>query len=225
MSVLRLVRHGQASFGKRNYDALSKTGHQQARILGEALAHRGTAPDLIISGEMRRHAETAEGIVAGLGSEVEVIVDPGWDEFDFQHVVEVHRPLYRSRTAMMADLVRQRKPRDAFQRVFEEATRKWVDGDGDYHETFAAFSARVSGALANAATQGHRAVLVVSSGGPIALAASELLVADGSLWATLNRVAVNTAVTKVISGSRGLTLASYNEHTHLEHDRALITYR
>lgn len=225
MSVLRLVRHAQASFGKRDYDALSRTGHQQARILGEALAHRETVPDLIISGEMRRHAETAEGIVTGLGTSVAVIVDPGWDEFDFQHVVEVHRPLYRSRTAMKADLVRQGKPRAAFQRVFEEATRKWIHGDGEYHETFEAFSARVSGALANAVTQGHRSVLVVSSGGPIAVAASELLVGDGSLWATLNRVAVNTAVTKVISGGRGLTLASYNEHTHLEHDRKLITYR
>ena len=225
MSLVRLVRHAQASFGKRQYDALSKTGHRQARILGEALAQRGTVPDLIIAGEMRRHSETVEGILAGLGTQVDVIGDPGWDEFDFQHVVEVHRPLYRSRTAMMADLVRSGKPRDAFQRVFEEATQKWVDGDGDYHETFAAFSARVSGALTDALTQGHRSVLVVSSGGPIAMAASELLVGDSSLWATLNRVAVNTAVTKVLSGSRGLTLASYNEHSHLEHDRALVTYR
>jgi broad specificity phosphatase PhoE len=222
-----LVRHAQASFGKRDYDALSDKGHDQARILGEALVARDTVPHLILRGEMRRHAETVDGILAGLGADVEVQVDPNWDEFDFQHVVEVHRPLYRSRTAMIADLARTRQPKAAFQRVFEDATRRWVDGDGEYHETFTAFSERVGHALANAAARAseHRSILVVSSGGPIALAASQLLVDDGSLWAPLNRVAVNTGVTKIISGGRGLTLLSYNEHSHLEQDRRLVTYR
>ena len=44
-------------------------------------------------------------------------------------------------------------------------------------------------------------------------------------WGALNRVAVNTAVTKVISGRRGLTLSTYNEHAHVEGDSRLLTYR
>ena len=31
MRLLYLVRHGQASFGKRDYDALSELGHEQSR--------------------------------------------------------------------------------------------------------------------------------------------------------------------------------------------------
>ena len=41
----------------------------------------------------------------------------------------------------------------------------------------------------------------------------------------LNKVAVNTSVTKVLVGRGGLRLMSYNEHAHLEHDRALMSFR
>lgn len=233
MRLLYLVRHGQASFGKRDYDALSDLGHEQSEVLGRALAARGVVPDVVIRGELRRHRETAEGIVRGLaeaaGREVPVEVDPGWDEFDFQHVVEVHRPAYRSRTVMMADLLRSRAPREKFQKLFEEATERWTGGtaDDDYHESFPAFRARVEAALLAAAGQqpDRGTAVVVTSGGPIGLVASQLLAGDASLWAQLNKVAANTAVTKVINGRGGLTLSSYNDHGHVEHDRRLITYR
>ncbi|MCX6399802.1 MAG: phosphoglycerate mutase family protein [Propionibacteriales bacterium] len=229
MRVVYLVRHGQASFGKKDYDALSDLGHLQSRVLGRELAFREIRPDLIVRGDLRRHRETAEGIIDGLEFDVPVEVDPGWDEFDFQHVVEVHKPLYRSRTLMLADLARTRHPKAAFQAVFEEATQRWTGGgfDGEYAESFPTFSNRVETALHRVAEHApdHGTVLVVSSGGPIGLAASLLLAGDASLWAPLNRVAVNTGVTKVINGRSGLNLSSYNSHTHVEHDRELLTYR
>ena len=42
--TLLLVRHGQASFGKSDYDRLSPGGHRQARLLGADLARRGLRP-------------------------------------------------------------------------------------------------------------------------------------------------------------------------------------
>lgn len=236
MSRLLLVRHGQASFGARDYDALSNRGHVQSRLLGTALAARGATPDLVVRGNMRRHTGTAEGLLQGSGAMVDVELDPGWDEFDFQHVVEVHKPMYRNRTLMKADLARTLRPMQAFQEVFEAATDRWSSGDHDedYAESFPAFRERVAGALERTAAlaSAHRTVAVVSSGGPIAMAAA-LLTAGGSLpadqlsglWAALNRVAVNTGVTKVIVGRRGLSLSTYNEHTHLEADSSLLTYR
>ncbi len=234
MRLLYLVRHGQASFGKRDYDALSELGHEQSRVLGRAFAARGVVPDVVVRGELRRHRETADGIVQGLSDGgvdqvVPVEVDAGWDEFDFQHVVEVHKPSYRSRTVMMADLMRSRAPKEKFQQIFEEATERWTGGgaDDDYHESFPAFSSRVRAALLAAAAHVPEkgTAVVVTSGGPIGLAVSHLLTGDTSLWAQLNKVAANTAVTKVINGRSGLSLSSYNEHSHLEHDRSLITYR
>ncbi|WP_237111799.1 histidine phosphatase family protein [Nocardioides sp. WS12] len=229
MRIGYLVRHGQASFGKKDYDALSDLGHLQARVLGRELAAREITPDLIIRGGLRRHRETADGILQGLEQHVPVAVDEDWDEFDFQHVMEVHKPLYRSRALMLADLARTRQPKAAFQAVFEEATARWIGGghDEEYDESFPAFAGRVEGALERMTERGPEkgTVLVVSSGGPIGLAASLLLAGDTSLWGSLNRVAVNTGVTKVIHGRTGLNLSSYNSHTHVEHDRELLTYR
>ncbi len=231
MSVLLLVRHGQASFGKRNYDALSELGHEQSRVLGSSLAARGIAPTRIVCGGMRRHAETADGILAGLGDSAapELVVDDGWDEFNFEHVMQVHKPMYKSRVLMLADYARtpSAERRAKFQAMFEEATERWTGGeaDDDYEESFPMFSERVDAALRRTADQAEGTVVVVSSGGPIGLVSSHLLAGDASLWATLNRVAVNAAVTKVVAGRSGVTLSTYNEHSHLEHDRRLVTYR
>jgi broad specificity phosphatase PhoE len=239
MSVLLLVRHGQASFGKRNYDALSERGHEQARVLGAALAARGVAPSRVVCGGLRRHAETVDGILEGLAGSAgpELVVDDGWDEFNFEHVVQVHRPLYKSRVLMFADYARtpSSERRARFQKLFEDATQRWTGGDADddYDESFPAFSERVDAALQRTAKDAEGTVVVVSSGGPIGLVASHLLAGDASLWVQLNRVAVNTAVTKLLlprkrevpPGRSGLTLSTYNEHSHLEHDRSLITYR
>ena len=44
MSILHLVRHGQASFGADDYDNLSPTGIQQSIELGKALAKQQSKP-------------------------------------------------------------------------------------------------------------------------------------------------------------------------------------
>ncbi|GIF04902.1 histidine phosphatase family protein [Actinoplanes siamensis] len=232
MARLLLIRHGQASFGAEDYDALSDLGHEQARVLGRVLAARGVRPALALRGTMRRHEETLAGILEGLGARIPVVTDPGWNEFDFQHVVEIHRPHYRDRAAMLAELAGTDRPDRAFQEVFDAATLRWCSGDhdADYIEPFADFRGRITRALAQAAAllRRHRDILAVSSGGPIAMAAALLTTGpDGpaALWAALNRVSVNTGVTKVISGRGGLSLSTFNEHTHAESDPRLLTYR
>lgn len=216
MSVLLLVRHGQASFGAEDYDALSDLGHRQAQILGESLKARGIRPDRIVRGAMRRHAETATGLLKGLGGGPDPVVEEGWNEFDFLRILAAH-PIPPE-----ADL-----DRVGFQRFFEDATARWSGGefDHEYGETFQSFVDRVDGALQRAAEARGGVTLVVTSGGPIGLVASQLVGGDATLWQMFNRVAVNSAVTKVITGRAGATLSTYNEHSHLEHDRSSITYR
>ncbi|GLW35527.1 histidine phosphatase family protein [Actinoplanes regularis] len=232
MARLLLIRHGQASFGADDYDALSELGHEQARALGRVLAARGFAPGLVLRGTMRRHEETLDGILEGLGASIPLVTDPGWNEFDFQHVVEIHRPSFRDRAAMMAELNLSERPDRAFQEVFDAATLRWSSGghDVEYAESFTAFRDRVATALKEVSTllRQHRDILAVSSGGPIAMAATLLTVgpeAPATLWAALNRVSVNTGVTKVIAGRSGLSLSTFNEHTHTETAPGLLTYR
>ncbi|GAA2879056.1 phosphoglycerate mutase [Actinoplanes cyaneus] len=232
MARLLLVRHGQASFGAEDYDALSPLGHEQALVLGRSLAARGIKPALVLRGTMRRHEETLSGILDGLGSAVPTVCDPGWNEFDFQHVVEIHRPAYRDRSAMLAELALSDRPDRAFQEVFDAATVRWSSGrhDAEYIESFSAFRTRVAAALSEVTTllAQHRDILAVSSGGPIAMAAALITAGPefpAPLWASFNRVSVNTGVTKVIAGRGGLSLSTFNEHTHVESDSRLLTYR
>jgi len=233
---LLLIRHGQASFGADDYDALSPAGHEQARVLGRTFAARGIRPGLVLGGTMRRHEDTVAGLLDGLGATPPVAGDPDWNEFDFQHVVEVHRPLYRDRAAMTAELGRTADPARAFQEIFEAATARWASGnhDREYAESFTAFRDRVARALATTIGRlgEHRDIVAVSSGGPIAMAATLLTAGpaadtptQATVWAALNRVTVNTGVTKLIAGRRGPSLSTFNEHQHLEADPRLLTYR
>ena len=63
MSLLYLVRHGQASFFAEDYDRLSTLGELQARRLGEFWAARGVRFDATFSGPAVRQQRTAEIIV------------------------------------------------------------------------------------------------------------------------------------------------------------------
>lgn len=221
MGVVILVRHGQASFGADDYDVLSETGWEQGRQLGEWCRGRDVAPSYVVRGSMRRHRETAEAVAERTAGWSEPAVDAGWDEFDHLSVVAAY-------AGPTGDLDRR-----AFQQVFEQATARWTAGthDAEYAEPWSAFRARVAGsfaALAERAGSGGTAV-AVSSGGPIAAVAASLVDPEADdatfarLWSRFNTVLVNSSTTRIVVGSTGARLLTYNEHPHLTRDA--VTYR
>ena len=229
MGVVLLVRHGQASFGADDYDVLSETGWEQSRLLGAWLAERKVVPDLLLRGGMRRHRETVEGMVDTAGWDTPVEVDAGWDEFDHLGVVAAY-----ARTEGLEGAGMQGVDRREFQRIFEQATARWTGGghDADYPESWPAFVTRVRAALerACAAAGPGGTVVAVSSGGPIAAACAALVDPDGEdpaatarIWSRFNTVTVNSSVTRVVVGSTGARLLTFNEHSHLEGET--LTYR
>lgn len=223
MGVVLLVRHGQASFGADDYDVLSETGWEQGRLLGAWLAERKVVPTAVLSGGMRRHRETAEAVATAAGWAPEVEVDLGWDEFDHLGVV-----------AAYPDHPDGELDRREFQRVFELATQRWTGGryDAEYPESWPGFVQRVRAALdrACAGAGPGGTVVVVSSGGPIAAACAALVDPDGEdpatyarLWSRFNTVVVNSSMSRVVVGSTGARLLTFNEHPHLEGET--LTYR
>jgi broad specificity phosphatase PhoE len=222
MPTIYLIRHAQASFGKSDYDRLSPKGEQQAALLGKALDERGVRPDVVITGSMRRHAQTATLAVPDAGAEV----DKGFDEFDHDEVIVAHKPAYRRRAVMLADLARTGHPARAFQQMFTAATERWTLGGDGYTESFTEFCDRSEAAVRRTAERvgkGETAV-VFTSGGPIAAVVSRLLSGGDGLWLKSNAVTINTAITKLVSGRSGLTVISYNEHAHLD-GTELLSYR
>ncbi|MDT3439600.1 MULTISPECIES: histidine phosphatase family protein [unclassified Pseudofrankia] len=66
MSVIYLVRHGQASFGTADYDVLSELGYRQAALVGAELRARGVRAGLATTGTLRRQRETAAAALAAI---------------------------------------------------------------------------------------------------------------------------------------------------------------
>jgi broad specificity phosphatase PhoE len=100
-----------------------------------------------------------------------------------------------------------------------------ADSSAVHMESFVQYSERVGGALDDVSLQSGLTV-VVSSAGTIAAAAAPLLGVPADGWPALQRVMVNTSVTKVVRGQRGITLVTLNEHGHLEGALGVkITYR
>ena len=220
MSVLLLVRHGQASWGEADYDRLSSVGEEQARVLGAALAARGVRPDLVVRGSMLRHRQTADGAVRAAGWDAAVAEDDGWDEFDHMSTLtgavewsEIEGETYDERVLR-----------------FEATIDRWASGDHDeeYRESFPAFQQRVRAAFDRTLErlEPKQTAVVFTSGGPVSWVAATL--AEGGLpaWSRLSKVVVNSSVTKVLSGRRGTNLLTFNDHSHLEGGAPdLLTYR
>jgi broad specificity phosphatase PhoE len=117
-----------------------------------------------------------------------------------------------------------------FQRILDEALSAWVAAGlrSSCREPWPRFERRLAAAvddLAGDLGKGETA-LVVSSGGAIAaITAARLGLRAGALIA-LNRVSINTGITKLVVGRGGVTLISSNEHAHLEEvGVSLVTYR
>ena len=220
MSVLLLVRHGQASWGEADYDRLSSVGEEQARVLGAALAARGVRPDLVVRGSMLRHRQTADGAVGAAGWDAAVAEDADWDEFDHMSTLsgsvdwsEIEGETYDERV-----------------RRFEATIDRWSSGehDDEYRESFPAFQQRVHGAFERTVErlEPKQTAVVFTSGGPVSWVAATL--AEGGLpaWSRLSKVVVNSSVTKVLTGRRGTNLLTFNDHSHLEGGApGLLTYR
>jgi broad specificity phosphatase PhoE len=230
MGAIYLLRHGQASFGSNNYDQLSPVGHQQAKVLGSALKARGVKPDVLISGTMQRHQETAAGALSELGVELPLQHHAGVNEFDHENVIEVAEPRYVDKLAMMRDMAASGDPRRTFQKFFQDAVARWVGGnhDDEYNEPWSVFKLRVVSALEDLVKQtppkGN--TLVFTSGGTISVICAHLLGLNDAQAFTINWTLANVGITKIQAGRDGLHLISVNEHAHVEGAQPpLLTYR
>jgi broad specificity phosphatase PhoE len=232
MSVLYLLRHGQASFGQSDYDRLSDLGQRQARLTGEYLCQAGLPLHAAFSGDMLRQRDTASGVLERLETPPPLEVAPGWEEYDSFAIMQALLPaMLAEDPSLEPSLTRMYQNRQAFQLVYEAAMRRWVSGRHDQGqvETWRGFQARTQEALERVldANQGGRAVLVVTSGGPIAACAQQALGLDDQMALKMTWVLRNASLTSFLYRGRGLTLATFNSTAHLEQHRepGLLTYR
>jgi broad specificity phosphatase PhoE len=219
VGVLLLLRHGQGSMGTSDYDQLSELGYRQARSAGARLARADLSIGQVWSGALARQQDTALAVLAELGRPPsDLRTDVRLDEYDPRGVLGADTagdPFAAATTPASGR---------ALQVTLDEALARWIQGGADYPEPHGAFTARVDAAITSlAAIPGT--TLAVTSAGVIAVACAQLTGLPADRWPALARIAVNASITKLITGSTGTHLLTFNDHAHLEGDRSLITYR
>jgi broad specificity phosphatase PhoE len=229
MAKLFLVRHGQASFGASNYDALSDLGRQQAQWLGEYFSERELVFSRMVSGELQRQKDTTLEILAGLRrSSEEFDIHHGLNEYDSEVLYSAFTRGSDTHEHQSAH-AHQKADRVGYWRTFRSAYEAWVDDNlsGD-HESWADFGARIQAAIAHACegTEKEDAVLVVTSGGVIGTMVSRLLNAAPRSAIELNFQVRNTSFCEIVVGRRQMRLISFNSIPHLDRPdrRQAITF-
>lgn len=226
---LRLVRHGQASFGSDDYDRLSALGEAQARALGDWLAGHDHRPVHVLRGRMRRHAQTLDAIDAAFRADgrplpAAEVVD-GLDEFDHTAVIGAflaERPDHPAAPLLSGG--GRPDPRQVLD-LLVSAIARWSEGGAIDGESWADFRGRTTGTLARMAElAGDGEVLVVSSGGVISQLARHALDAPDATAVRLNLSLRNSAFTELVPHRGRFHLHSWNELPHLAADPSRWTY-
>jgi broad specificity phosphatase PhoE len=239
MSVLILVRHGQASFAAADYDNLSALGRDQARLLGDYWLQRNLAFDEVFAGPRARQRETAElvgarHVVAGRPWPV-LNVLPELDEYDLTGLMHTLAPELVKRDTMFASLVEgyRKDPNGPdryrrFQQMFEALTLHWQSESAavDGVESWPAFRNRVQRGLHRVLRgpgRGRR-VVMFTSGGFIGTAVHLALGAPDRSALEVNWRIRNCSLTEFVFSGARLSLDNFNTVPHLE-DPALWSYR
>ncbi len=212
MGTLYLVRHGQASFGADDYDQLSEQGLRQSVRLGEYFAHKGITFEAAVTGTLKRHAQTFEGICSGLGLAPPALAWPGLNEYDSEAVIAAVHP-HPLEKPSSPELYRHHF------RLLRDGLTQWMAGVVSPRgmPSYADFRAGVVAALDHVRTQHSGNVLLVSSGGPIATAVGHVLGTSPETTIELNLRIRNSAVTEFVFTPKRHMLLTYNTLPHLDH--------
>ena len=239
MSLLTLVRHGQASFLSENYDKLSPLGEQQAAMLGHFWARTSIVFDQIYFGPAERHIRTGEIALAAYQSKgltfPPPLALPQVDEYSGIEVMRTFLPGLIEKHENIRELESQfRSAQDketaarVFELLFQRVTGMWVaeELDSPDIESWRHFCERIETALAiireGAGKSSH--ILVFTSGGVLAAAARSALDLSAQKTLDLSWTSRNSSFAEFLFATNRFSLASFNNIPHLD-DPALVTYR
>lgn len=232
MTEILLVRHGQASFGQADYDALSAAGIVQSRHLGEWLARASRGFDAVLCGRMKRHRDTLAGIAAEHAHAPLRTVGElsALDEFDHEAVMRAFAELEPAHPHVVAFHGEGGRDPRVIYAFLRSALEHWAEGrlDTRLAEPWHAFCARIELGIAQVLehARGCERVLVVTSGGVMAQFARIALDLSGRRTVALNLSIRNTGISTFHARDGALELTSWNTLPHLAEParHALWTY-
>ena len=232
MTIITLVRHGQASFGESNYDKLTELGLKQGQIVGEALKERNLDPHetAIYYGSQLRHKETMEEALKVWSYDGNMKILEGVREFDHEDIIFKGHPNFASKALLGAKLLASKDKKKTLEELFFEALKRWFSGqyDHEYQESWSDFEKRCWGAVKNVALKKEKKEIVIFTSGGVIGAIVKFLMNVGQdkvldiLWKQ-----VNGGLTKILfQDINNVFLLSWNEQHHiLKKGKNFITYK
>jgi broad specificity phosphatase PhoE len=222
--TLLMVRHGQASYGKSNYDELSEKGHLQSGQLGRWLVSHGHAFQHVRIGTMQRHLQTftaiAEAYRAQNLSLPEPVRDANLNEFDHHAVFSRYSNLNAEDSIVKAAA---KLEHGAIGAMVHAALIAWTKNDlGELPESWDAFGQRAKMAVNGISHTGD--TLIVSSGGLISRVAQHALEIPSQRAVDLNIALRNSAVSEFHLRDANWRLGMWNALPHLHDNKEMWTY-
>lgn len=230
MATIFLIRHGQAQFGMEEYDALSPTGIEQAKVLGKSLVERKIVPTKIISGAMKRHQQTMDYCLEQMHIEnAEKILNDDWNEFDHRDIIAKYEPRYKDIEELKKDIFLDKSPKEKITEVLVGAVTRWTSGlHNDYNESWTSFCERVKNGLQKIENESAKddVVFVFSSGGSISVILQKMLDLSVQKTFEMQLNIANCSITKLKTSSRGTQLLSFSDYAHFDGEhKKILTYK
>jgi len=232
MASLLLVRHGQASFLKENYDQLSEKGFLQGEALGNFLAKNNYTFDVAFSGTLQRHLQTHEAFLKTYSKKFPSL--KSLDLFNEHQGTKIHHQ-YKEKlieeNPELKKLIAEKGLKDSQVRKeliknFFKAVQIWAKDEVLIAgvETYAEFKARCQKGLEllQKTMQEKKNIIVFTSGGTIGMLLGLLFDLSPEKVVDLNWQVRNTSISEFRYSSDKLFLHSFNEIPHLNSE--LTTY-
>lgn len=242
MSLIYLVRHGQASFGAENYDNLSELGRLQARVLGEYFANHNIRFDAVYAGDLKRQQDTASIVLSQQPDQpVELVTDQRFNEIDTDmQFKKLLPPLKRENKDIQVMVENGLNNSKNFQKVMKAVFNLWVSGkyeddsndSAEKIESWLQYSIKVQAALHDVIVKHGRGktIAVFTSGGTIATLVSYVLGLNEAQTYQLYEPVVNCSLTQILyNANYQCSLSNFNDFSYLQQSstdsQCLISYR
>lgn len=225
MAKIFYVRHGQASLFAANYDNLSELGWEQSRLTGAYLSEEKITFDKVYMGPLQRHRQTYEGILEryknGPSSLPKPIILDTLLEHEGPKVVKALLPDLIVENPHLNELASRpsetkKEQIKNYMRLYEEVTMMWakkeLDNRGVEHQSWSDFRVAAGKALSQIReeTQPKENVLVVTSGGPVAMAVAETLDITNQKAMEISWAIRNASITTFLKTGRRFSLSTMN---------------
>jgi len=241
MSQLLYVRHGQASYGKADYDQLSPLGYKQGTALGEYLIRKEHRFDVLYVGQLKRHYQTLEMVQAEYDKAGAALPAPieiaALNEHRGPSVLKALLPQLREHDKDIAIWQSELEADPSLKvknglLIFDRAMDMWAAGKLDEihppeFEKWPVFRKTVEDGFDKMIEDHHQDkginIGCFTSGGTISATLGKVMgIEDHARVISLNGIVQNASLSEIVFSGRRVTLKSFNKVPHLTDD--MLTY-